>query len=337
MTQPALIAHADWSKDPRKRWVTVARWSRNQGRYDAEAPRPVGPTGELLESLRVEADGPVLVGFDFPIGLPSAYARTAEVNSFREVLPKLGREPPWTEFFEVAKTKRQIAPQRPFYPWAPGGRKRDHLVQALEFESADALYRECERKVVTSNEPKLRASTASGKEAAPASRRRPAACPLFWTLGPNQVGRAAIAGWREALQPALRSGADVVGLWPFDGALPELLETRKVILCETYPAEAYRHLGLTSDGGRWSKRKVEDRARLGPQLERWAQSIRIALHRDLLQQMSAGFGVDSHGEDRFDATVGLLSMIGVARGAIPESRPLTPEIRQVEGWILGML
>ena len=33
---------------------------------------------------------------------------------------------------------------------------------------------------------------------------RRAACSLFWTLGGNQVGKGAIAGWRDLLGPALR-------------------------------------------------------------------------------------------------------------------------------------
>ena len=31
------------------------------------------------------------------------------------------------------------------------------------------------------------------------------ACCLFWTLGGNQVGKAAIIGWRDVLAPALRN------------------------------------------------------------------------------------------------------------------------------------
>jgi len=29
---------------------------------------------------------------------------------------------------------------------------------------------------------------------------------MFWTLGGNQVGKAAISGWRELLAPARRAG-----------------------------------------------------------------------------------------------------------------------------------
>lgn len=41
------------------------------------------------------------------------------------------------------------------------------------------------------------------RKASASSAARRAACPLFWTLGGNQAGKAAIAGWRDILQPAL--------------------------------------------------------------------------------------------------------------------------------------
>src|SRR5258708_4938385 len=54
----------------------------------------------------------------------------------------------------------------------------------------------------------------------PATRNKP--CEIFWTLGANQVGKAAIAGWRDLLAPALRDKA--IAIWPFDGDLPVLFE-----------------------------------------------------------------------------------------------------------------
>jgi hypothetical protein len=39
-----------------------------------------------------------------------------------------------------------------------------------------------------------------------ATPTRRAACPLFWTLGSNQVGKAAISGWQEVIAPAQRHG-----------------------------------------------------------------------------------------------------------------------------------
>jgi hypothetical protein len=41
----------------------------------------------------------------------------------------------------------------------------------------------------------------------------------YWTLGGNQVGKAAIDGWQNVVRPALALGAS---LWPFDGSLENL-------------------------------------------------------------------------------------------------------------------
>jgi hypothetical protein len=71
-----------------------------------------------------------------------------------------------------------------------------------------------------------------------ASGARRAACPLFWTLGANQVGRAATIGWRDLLSPALNNIPNVK-LWPFDGSLADLLKPGNTVIVETYPAEYY--------------------------------------------------------------------------------------------------
>ena len=51
----------------------------------------------------------------------------------------------------------------------------------------------------------------------------------------------------------------------------------------------------------------------------------------------AGFGASDHDEDRFDATLGLLSMIAVVKGLRPAGTPPVGEMRDVEGWILGQV
>ena len=76
-----------------------------------------------------------------------------------------------------------------------------------------------------------------------ATAERPAGAPLFWTLGANQTGKAAISAWRDLLLPALASPAPP-RLWPFDGDLHALLAEGGIVLAETYPAEALRQLGL---------------------------------------------------------------------------------------------
>ena len=70
---------------------------------------------------------------------------------------------------------------------------------------------------------------------------------LFWTVGPNQVGKAAISGWPDVIAPALREGSGHVKLWPFDGILATLLGNGRTVVVETYPTEAYRHLNFPSE------------------------------------------------------------------------------------------
>ena len=73
-----------------------------------------------------------------------------------------------------------------------------------------------------------------------------ACCALFWTLGGQQVGKAAISGWTQVLAPALRRLGDnpSISIWPFSGCLADLLQPGSTVLAETYPAEYYAHLGV---------------------------------------------------------------------------------------------
>ena len=91
MRLPELIAHADWSANPPGRQIAISR--RAGQRYAASPPRPVGALDELLPALFAEAGpgGTALLGVDFPIGLPSAYAAKASIDDFRIALTQLGR------------------------------------------------------------------------------------------------------------------------------------------------------------------------------------------------------------------------------------------------------
>jgi hypothetical protein len=83
-----------------------------------------------------------MIGFDFPIGLPRAYAAAAGISSFPRFLDLLG-SPPWEEFDVVARRPSEITLHRPFYPAVPGGTKREHLYHALGL-TAPELRRVCE-------------------------------------------------------------------------------------------------------------------------------------------------------------------------------------------------
>ena len=309
--RPAVIAHADWSKSRAKRWICTATLA--DGRYRVQPAQPVDDPARLLDALLQQAArGTALAGFDFPIGLPRAFANAAGIRGFAETLPMLGKAE-WAEFFLVATRAAEISLRRPFYPYSPGGRNRAQLWRGLQFQSADDLYRACERRTAA----------------------RAAASSLFWTLGAKQAGRAAIAGWQEVLQPAMKRFGRALGLWPFDGPLTQLLTLRRIVVCETYPANGYTLVGLDSSRGRWSKRHPADRRAWASTLLRWARDHSIAISDELARQIRAGFGNHADGEDPFDSLIGLFSMIDVVQNRAADRIPLTPADLAVEGWMLG--
>ena len=61
----------------------------------------------------------------------------------------------------------------------------------------------------------------------------------------------------------------------------------------------------------------------------------INVERSARAEIEDGFGAGADGEDRFDAVVGLLGMLGVVRGRRCSGEPDDPVVRRVEGWILG--
>jgi hypothetical protein len=303
---PDLAAHADWSVDPRKRWITVAH--RSATGWIVTAPRLVGDVSTLLARLIAEAGGgAVALGADLPIGLPRAYAATRGEADFRTFLHDVHRMP---EFFNVCATVDDIGPERPFYP-ARGiaGMTRLSHARALGLPDAAALSRGCDR----------------------ATAERPAGAPLFWTLGANQSGKAAIAAWQSLILPALKTGAPL-RLWPFDGPFRSLLSPGSVALAETYPAEALRHLGITLRG---SKRRHADRcATAGVLLA--AMDQQSATPDDAMRHaVMDGFGADASGEDRFDSVLGALCVLNVLAGVRPDTAPPDPWIQRWEGWVLG--
>jgi hypothetical protein len=305
MRHPTNIYHADWGTDPSKRWLARAQL-RSDGSYTAKAPRPVGKHTELIPSIRndIGSRGCALVGFDFPIGIPASYARLAGITDFKSFLHGLG-DGKWADFRTVARTPSEISIQRPFYPFAPGNTRQAHLLTALGLNSIEELRRECEKR----------------------QTGRRAACPLFWTLGANQVGKGAIVGWRDVLAPALNDGSDTL-LWPFDGPLHELFQPGRIVITETYPAECYGWFFGSLKG----KRRQEVRKTASVPLLKRAQSIGLELELELVAAIQDGF---PQGDDAFDAVVGLFGMVEVVTGRRPSGEPAEEPIRQLEGWILG--
>ncbi|MEA2594094.1 MAG: hypothetical protein QOF01_563 [Thermomicrobiales bacterium] len=314
---PDLVVHADWSTSSKKRWMERAVLGVD-GRYRLLPPEPVGDTTSLLRGLqeRARASGSAMIGFDFPIGLPAAYARRAGIDDFIAFLHGLGNGE-WPEFFEVAERLDEVRLQRPFFPRgvATGLKQPDFLI-ALGF-TKEELYRRCER----------------------ARPDRAAAAPLFWTVGGNQAGKAALAGWREVLCPAISDPALEIAIWPFGGSLNSLLQSGRIIVAETYPAECYVQLGLdlrrAPTAGSSGKRIQSSRAANAPTLLAWAEANGADLDPRLNEALGNGFGPSEAGEDLFDAVVGLFGMLNVILGRQSSGEPADEQVHRIEGWILG--
>jgi hypothetical protein len=302
---PKVVCHADWGTSPHKRWIAHA--CLESGHYEAHAPKLVGDRHELISRIRTDVGeaGSALVGFDFPIGIPAAYAASIEVTDFKEFLIKLGTKQ-WKDFYSVCEKPSEVSQYRPFYPFKPGGTSHKHLLSALGMNCIDDLRRQCDLMTAERN----------------------AACSLFWTLGANQVGKGAIIGWRDVIAPALRNDSPAK-LWPFDGVLGDLLRPGRLVVAETYPAESCRWLlGKPLKGkGRLDVRKSASTA-----LFRWVQKRGVRLHPDLKQVIEQGFPM---GDDAFDAVIGLFGMLEVVLGHRASGEPSDTATTDIEGWILG--
>ena len=307
MTLP-FIAHCDWSTSPHKRWMAEAR-PLVDGSYALDVPSTVGNTASLLGDLRFRAQkSPVLVGFDFPVGIPSAYAELAGISAFVPMLSEFGHGR-WADFYHPATKSSEIALTRPFYPYAPGGTLKSHLAEALGVVSPAKLLRKCDNSSLT----------------------RRSACEIFWILGAKQVGRAAISGWRDVLELAIRKRE--IALWPFDGELSDLLLPERTVVAETYPAEVYGHIGI---GAGFGKTDQQARAAQTDIILSWCRQHTVIPSKELIAAIQDGFGIGATGEDAFDAIIGALGMIEAVQEPTRFCAPADPVVRNVEGWILGM-
>ena len=314
-----MALHADWSRHPGKRWMTRAAW--RDGAWHAEAPEPVGEPGSLLRRLRGQADnGSIAFGIDCPLGLPRAYVQRhpSRYRHFRDFLTGLDAMP---ELARVCTVLDEVTGLRPFYPQrGVRGMSRAAHAAALGLAGPASLYRRCDLATAT----------------------RPAGAPLFWTLGANQSGKAALSAWTELVLPALREAPERLHLWPFDGDVAAWASADRgagrVLLAETYPAEALDQLGLGLRGahGRGSKRRQTDRAALAEALRAAFAALQVRLSARLGTGLDAGFGADAAGEDRFDSVLGLACMLSVLAGQRADHLPEDPWVHRWEGWVLGL-
>jgi hypothetical protein len=285
------------------------RFARRLG-YTASAPQLVSDyspnLGDLITTILrdIGNDGCAIIGFDFPIGIPEAYARAAGITDFKSFLRQLG-DGDWADFYNVCSSRNDISIHRPFYPFCcrkKGDAIRDHLAERLGIAFND-LYRRCER----------------------AHAGRDAASPLFWTLGAKQVGKAAIVGWRDVIAPALGRKVNGVILWPFDGAVNDALKPRKAVIVETYPAEYYGWFFSDHWKGKYD---LDERKKIAPKLFAAAEQANITCESSLEQAIDSGFAND----DAFDAIVGLFGIITVLCRFHPADASTHSS---VEGWIFG--
>lgn len=280
---------------------------RENGRYLLHPPQQLPELSQLIHHLQQQCrdNGCIFFGVDFPIGLPKMYAESAQISSFLEWLPKT-KVRPWSQFYEVAEKPEEIGLKRPFYPKRAGGTSQKHLLDGLVVDDINQLRRQCDL---------------------PRPGRR-AAAPLFWTMGAQQVGKAAITGWQSFILPHLAQ----LQIWPFSGSLFELLDNSQFVLAETYPAEVYDWLGVQF-GPKQSKRNDTDRQAQVRALQQALREMPIHLTNEAQAQLMTGFA----SEDAFDACVGVLGMLQVVLGKRPLFEPTDPILQKVEGWILGQM
>ena len=308
---PKVVVHADWSTQANKRWVATALMDGPT--YTICQPSQLTDPGRFVPDIIHQAGpGSSLIGFDFPIGIPESYARLAGICRFPDFLRRLA-QPEWRDFFRVAEQPADISSRRPFYPARPGGTRQQFLLDALGIKAMEQLLRQCELPHGT----------------------RQAASPLFWTMGAKQVGKAAIAGWRDILLPMVLLEPSPIRIWPFDGTLRHLLSTGYCVVAETYPAEACLHLGFDPPGRGWSKRNQADRRSKAELIQMWAERRAVRLEPMLTGAMKNGFGSSATGEDAFDSLIGLCSMLEIVLGHRGDGAPESQAVQDIEGWILG--
>ena len=167
----------------------VATAELEGGVYRVRSPRTVGEVGGLIErmGLTAAAGRSTLLGFDFPIGIPRAYALRAGIANFAVWFRNLDLDSP---FFSVATISRTSRPSDRSFP--------DRLRSGSRASRSATAKRSGSRLTTLSARPIERTVTAR------------AASEMFWTLGPSAVGKATLAGWRDTIRPALAETAGAI-------------------------------------------------------------------------------------------------------------------------------
>ena len=192
----------------------------------------------LLElAAELAQHGSVLAGIDAALGIPAGYWDEVQTRdwgiqgsptNFIDWLRRLAAD---TEFFAEVQEPRQWRVDRPFFrvPGRKGG------LNDFKNRFSDGFLRPIDKLT--------------------------GAKPLFAVSGiPGTVGSGTRALWKELI-PLLRAKRDFA-VWPFEGALPELLSRHGIVLAETYPGLAYAAaLAPTLPAARWKVAKTQRHAR----------------------------------------------------------------------------
>ena len=141
---------------------------------------------------------------------------------------------------------------------------------------------------------------------------------LYWCVGGKQVGKAALQFWHDTLIPLREEFRDRLAIWPF-----EPIEGKDIVVAECYPAMLYREV--------WHRRVTKS----NPCDVVDAVATERQLQQNLCDEKTWLHATSS--EDEFDM---FTTAIAIARWTMQShdflQAPEGPQIRSVEGWMLGL-
>lgn len=312
---PRIFLCCDWGKESDKRAVYLADTRTRRIRCAGKNPfrSATGMPWSVREALacarQFAAANPVVLAFDAPLGIPLSYFHAAKqyapwngIKSFVDWLPLACHHRGFLESSRVASAWRV---DRPFFA-VPAG---EGALKAFEAEAARQgamLLRSIDRQAC--------------------------AKPVFVTSGiPGSVGSAAIELWRE-LADAFTGSRDFA-LWPFEGNLNTLLNTRRMVLAEMYPRAAYSVALSPHPPAKRSRLKIAKtdegcrRAALRELLgSKWMREEEVVLTPEDVESAAVS-------EDAFDALITAAALLRCALDGTPLSQPAL-EDPEAEGGIL---
>ena len=301
---PATILCADWGKKPSKRAVWIADIKERSVR---QVPGSDWSFHSVLTEARQRVNhGPVVLAFDLPLGVPESYARTIgsilglkRQTDFLRILKAVAPRP---DFFEPTTEASDWQHVRPFFAVPPGDGGFNSYRDAAARHAVD-LYRGIDKRTGANS--------------------------LFVKSGiPGSVGSAACAFWTE-LAPHLSSERDFA-VWPFEGNLADLLESRRMVLAEIYPRVSYAIAILDSPAGGRPRLKIAK-----TDGDRRREAVRDLRRTDWVARFGVKFvGLESanENEDDFDAC---LTAAALLRCVLDDLPLCSRDINRIEGGMLG--